>query len=501
MITIPDYNTVIWPQVLAFFRNRFPGKDTSPESFLGKLARAVARSISYWLVSLQSVDQDAVPSQKTSFTALANMAYAYGLPSNLGGYGANGATAASGGVIACTGTNGTVYPSGLFLTGPDGTTIFKTTSTVTIPGIPPGTGSISCPVVAVTTGTVGNLPSGNVLTWQSPPSGSDSSAALTTGLSGAIDVETRPALYNRVLARWQNPPKGGTAQDYRTWAESISGVYRAYVYPLRHGTGSVDVVLTTAGSGASRAPGAATQTAVASYINSVRPVTSSGVNVLLPYVGATGLTIRVRVVPSKALYAFDWALGNSTFTVASYASGPPGVITMNQSLPASLTQAVDNYQASPSIYSAPRLQVMSTGLPAPGIATPVRVVAYNAGAKTLTLENPLPAGWTTPSGGDAVYPYGGAVSLIAPSVLAYVDSLGPSRASSYADPRDAWSDTCSIFSIGEMALVATDTDGITHPASQLLGVTINGGTSDVQATDTPANGVQLLTVAKIAITD
>src|SRR5579859_4081990 len=182
-ITIPDYNTVVWPQVLAFFRNRFPGRDTSPESFLGKTARAVARAIGYFLVSLQSVDQDAVPSQKTSLAALQNMAVAFGIPADANGnFGQKPATAATGGQALCTGTNGTVYPSNALLFAPDGTTVIQLTGGVTIPGVPPGTGSVLGSFAAVTPGTVGNLPVGTVLTWQSPPVGSDPTVQLTSAL-------------------------------------------------------------------------------------------------------------------------------------------------------------------------------------------------------------------------------------------------------------------------------------------------------------------------------
>lgn len=522
-ITIPDYATVIEPQILAFLRNRFPGRDTGPESFLGKNARMVARAISYFLVSLQSVDFDAVPTQSTSLTQLQNMANAFGLPSNAGGFGANGPTTASGGVALLTGTNGTVYNNGLLLTAPDGVTTLQLSGTYTIPGMPPGHGSISGNILAVTAGSAGNLPVGTVLSWQATPSGSDNTTTLTTATSGGQDSETKAQLLARLLARFQTPPKGGATPDYKAWAESVAGVFVAYVYPRREGSGTVDIVITAAGSGAGRAPSTAVKEAVDDYINGdatenpvqvgVRPVTASGVTILLPYVAGAGLVIRVRISTSQTKYAFDWALGASTFTVASYAAGPPGVITMTQSLPASLTAAIDAYTASPSTVAAPRLQVMSAGLASPGIAIPVHAVNYNVGAKTLTLENPLPAGWVAPSAADAVYPYGAAVPIIAQGAFAtasspviagiqgYIDSLGPSRASGYATAITLWNDTARVYTIAQVALDATDTDGVTKPASGVISSTINGGTSDVEATDTLANGIQLLTCASIAVTD
>lgn len=514
MITIPDYST-IEAVVLAFYRNRFPGKDTHSESFLGKAARALARTILYLLSSLQSVDNDAVPSQKTSRVALNNMAFAYGLPSNAGGFGPNGPTAASGGLGPATGTKGSVIPDGTLLTGPDGQTVFKTSGSQTIPGTPPGSGSVNVNVVAVTAGSAGNLAAGQVLTFQAAPTGVDGTLTLTTGTSGGLDSEADAALLARIFARWQNPPKGGTAADYKSWAETVIGAFRAYVYPKRDGTGTVDIVITSAGSGAGRVPSAAVTSAVNDYINGnsvtgvvgQRPVTSSGVTAIRPSTTGGGLAIRVRVVPSASKYAFDWALGSSTLSVASYSSP---TITTNEALPASLTQTVDAYLASPTTVSPPRLQVISTGMASPGIATPVSVVAYNAGAKTLTLQTPIPSAWTAPSANDKIYPYGPIVPIVAagPSaavvagIQGYVDSLGPSRASGYANPLDVWADTASIFTVGDTALDAVDTDGVTRPVRRVLAVTINGGTTDVTATDDgTTTGVQILTCASIAVTD
>lgn len=514
MIPIPDYATVIWPQVLAFFRNRFPGRDTHPESFLGKAARALARTISYLLVSLQSVDQDAVPSQKTSRTALNNMAFAYGIPSNAGGYGSNGAVAATGGVATLTGTNGTVFPNGTLFTAPDGVTILQLSGAQTIPGNPPGSGSISGNIIAVTAGSAGNLPANTLITLQGSISGADSSFTLTTGLSGGLDSEANLPLLNRILGRWQNAPKGGASPDYRAWAEGVAGVSRAYVYLKRSGSGSVDIVITSASSGLGRDPGATVATNVGNIINGnpsanppiigLRPVTASGTNVRRPYM-PSGLAIRVRVITSQNKYAFDWSLGASTLTVASWSSP---TLTMNQALPASLTAAIDTYNASPSTVQPPRLQVIATGMPSPGIATPVNVIGYNAGTKTLTLQTPIPSAWTAPSPGDSVYPYGPAVPIVAAGssaaviagIQGYVDSLGPSRQSGYANPLDVWIDTASFIALGEVALDATDTDGLTRPVSRVLAATINGSAQDVQATDT-LSGIQLLYCASIAVTD
>lgn len=501
-ITIPSLDTVV-SDVRAFFRNRFPGRDDHSESFLGKLARAIAASLSGLHASVLAADNDAVPSSQSSDAAIEKWAETLGVPADAdGNYGREGATVASGGVGALSGTNGTIFPAGSIATAPDGVTLIQLQSEVTIPGAPPGTGTASGTFNAITAGTAGNLDADTVCTWQETPPGADSTFELTTALTGATDTETASSLLARTLTRLQQPPKGGAAVDWRTWAESIDGVERAYVYPNRGGLGTVHTVITQSGTGTSRRHGQTVQTAVTDYIDGnaaedepgVRPVTVDGYETLVPYMSTSqGLAIRTRLTPSLSKYDFDWSLGSTVRTVLSYSSG---VITLNDDIPASLQTAVDAYLAGTA--TAPRLQVISTGSV---INEPVRVVAYNTGADTLTLEDPLPDDWVTPTVGDAVYPYGPIVETIANDLLDYVDSLGPSRQGGYANPLDSWEDECAVARLTQVALTAEDSDG-TRLARDIVtsGVTINGATTDITAGDT-GNGPEMLYAASIAVTD
>jgi hypothetical protein len=483
-------------QARTFLRNAFPGKDDHPESFLGKWARVLGGVMLGILQAVEAVDNDAIPNDKTSTEGLDQQAYTFGLPSGTDGeYGRKEAVAATGGVATFTGTNGTVFEDGLTMLGPDGETQFQLDGEVTIPGVPPGTGSVSGDVIAVTAGDAGNLDAGSELTIESPPSGGDGTATLTTALSGGLDEESDAALLQRLYDRLQKPSKGGTANDFKTWCEEADDV-TAYIYPQRGGTGTVHAAITQAGTGTARVPSSTTQDAVNDYVNGstteagTRPVTVEGFEVLLPSTAAAGLAIRVRCTPSLDKYAFDWSLGATTFTVASYAAGPPGVITTTQALPDSLMAAVD-------AGDRPRIQVIISGTVVP---VQVRVTAYNSGAKTLTLENPLPSGFGTPAAGNAIYPGGPIVDTIAEDLLDYVDSLGPSRVSGYADELELWEDTCAIYRLAQTALNAEDDDG-TRLAKNIIAATIDGSATDVQADDATVDGPELLYAASIAVTD
>jgi uncharacterized phage protein gp47/JayE len=493
-ISLPTYEE-IEAQALAFARGRLPGKDTHTESWLGKIARAMARLVNGFHFSVQSADYDAVPSQNTSSAGLDRLAERMGLSNGAGGYGRSLATAATGGAGLCEGTKGITFPDGTQLLAPDGVTIIELSGDVDVPGIPPGTDSASGSFFAVTKGTGGNLAIGTVLTWINPPVGATETVTLTAALAGAEDLETDEALLARILDRWQIPAEGGTPSEYRAWAESIEGVFRAYEYNGRDGLGTVSTVITSAGTGTARIPSGSVQSDVTDYIDGSdieegqRPATVAGYSTLLPDMpAANGLTLRVRVVPSLAKYAFDWSLGTTTFTVASYTTG---VITTTEALPTSLMAAVDAGEE-------PRIQVLITN--GPVVPVMVRVTGYNSGAKTLTLD--LPDGWdaVAPVATNPIYPGGPVVEQTASDLLDYVDGLGPSRLSGFANPLDLWEDTVAVFRMAQVALDARDTDN-TKLNKNITAATVNGVATDRQAQDSTSDGPELLYAKFVAVTD
>jgi hypothetical protein len=209
-----------------------------------------------------------------------------------------------------------------------------------------------------------------------------------------------------------------------------------------------------------------------------------------------GLTIRARLKPSAKKYAWDWDNTAATYHVFAYSALPVPTLTLDQLAPASLKNAI-------SQGGTPRLQVQSTGaLP---VLVQVRAVAAadGGGKTTLTLEDPLPSNWVPPTVGDVVWAGGPIATPIAQALLAYVDSLGPSRADGYADPDDPWEDTCAIARLIEIALDVTDSDGTTRFAANVAlpdGVTINGAALDKTGLGDIAGAPQLLYATVVLVT-
>lgn len=492
-ISIPTLDT-LQSQVLAYFRTRFPGRDLGTESFLGKASRATAMALFGLYKAVEDADHDATPSANTSTDALDTWAEILGLDDGDDGYGRRGAVAATGGVVEATGTNGTVITSGLTGLAEDGVTQVEVTGgPYTI-----SSGTATVTINAVTEGEDGNLAEDEVVTWQSPPSGVDSTADVTTELSGGEDEESDSDLLERILNRLQNPPKGGTANDYNVWAEEIEGIGTAYIFPRRSGTGTVDVVVLQSGSGQSRrVTDADTIAAVQEALNNQRPVCVEDVNVMTGYMpDANALTIRVRVVPNTG-FEFDWDDTAAAYpTVLSYPSTTS--VEINGAAPTALINAI-------SAGDQPRIQIGGTGASAPVKAQSVRVTAINQvpANDILTVDTVLVG---TAVNGDVIYAGGPAVSQIQTDILAWIDeNLGPSRASGLADTVNPWEANLQIGKLIHLAIDAENSSGEKYCADVVFSgttpqATINGSVADYNPTDTVANGPEVAYAELILVT-
>ncbi|MCX8962128.1 baseplate J/gp47 family protein [Erwinia psidii] len=179
------------------------------------------------------------------------------------------ATAATG-TATFSGSAGATADSGLIIKR-DGISR-TTTEAVTIDAS--GTGAAT--VQASDVGTAGNTSAtSGMLT--SVPDGFESTV-LISDMVGGTDQETDAALLARLLEAIRRPAAGGNKYDYRNWALAVDGVTGAYVWPLRRGLGTVDVIIVS-GDGL---PSDETLAAVQAYIDDQRPVTAKNCLVLKP---------------------------------------------------------------------------------------------------------------------------------------------------------------------------------------------------------------------------
>ncbi|OHX12284.1 phage tail protein [Chromobacterium sphagni] len=151
-------------------------------------------------------------------------------------------------------------------------------------------GQANLPILANLPGSSGNQPDNLQVELMQAPPGVASKAVLMT-MKGATDTEDDQALLGRLLELIRRPPAGGNQHDYRRWAMEIDGVSAAYVYPLRRGLGTVDVVITANGG----LPSTATLAKVQDHIEDLRPVTAKSCLVLAPTPRAVDIDLALNL--------------------------------------------------------------------------------------------------------------------------------------------------------------------------------------------------------------
>lgn len=532
--------SAILSQILAFAGNRLSQWAVGDLNFVGKVARMFGIGRANFDAALRQLDADWPPSNQTSLTSLRRQMETFGLPNGSGGYGFRGPQPATGGEIIATGSLGTIYPAGSQLTAPDGTTLYVIRGgPYTIPGVPPGTGQVNIIVDAVTAGAIGNLTNPATLTWSPAPPGSASTATLIAPVEGGTDTENPGDANQRLINRLQLPPKGGAPQDYREWGEAATDNTGQPIANLRvygysggdrnsgsgggyDGVGAVVMVVTRLGSGLGRMPSADD---LLDVLRSVRgttseaglsPVGCSSIRCIAPFMDPdyTGLVIKLRVVPSKQIYGYDWRVSPTATSGASplvVDSGVSNQVRITTIAPDSLKLAIDNGE-KPRIF----IDTRTAGLPVGPVIPPMaRCVSYvdGGGMTTFTLEVPLPADYTVPSAGDLLY--AGSSSIddpatgIGKAVLDYIDNLGPSRVSGLQDPNDLWEDTAAPQGgIDAAAKNTLASDGITPlissclPGEVKIGVGVGTPIADnVQAPDNSTFGPAMLYALRILVTD
>jgi uncharacterized phage protein gp47/JayE len=204
------------------------------------------------------------------------------------------AAAAATGSVTFTVQAGAVIPSGTLLQALDGVQ-YQTTAAATVVAL-----VATAPVVGVLPAAASNRATGQSQSLVSPVVGVQSTATAGA-LTGGADVETDDALRARLLARIQQPPQGGAANDYSTWALEVAGVTRAWVYPAELGLGTVTLRFVR-DLDATLIPDAGEVATVQAYIDARRPITAQ-VAVLAPAAVALNFSISGLLPATAAVQA------------------------------------------------------------------------------------------------------------------------------------------------------------------------------------------------------
>jgi uncharacterized phage protein gp47/JayE len=266
-------------------------------------------------------------------------------------------------------------------------------------------GYVDCDVVAIDTGSATRLNAGETLTFLATPAGLNDDAELQLDLDeDGTDKESNGAYQIRILNRLSNPPLGGAQNDYVQWALDQAGIAAAFCYPVRAGTGSVDLAALHEGSGNARVLLAGEVTALQAAIAALKPV---AVTFRVLTVVPRAVNVEYKFLPDGDVQSeCDW---NDAVAPLVLAWQPGGVARKLQ---------FQGGTRPPDM--VPGMRIIHHAI-AGGSTGQEFVIESLSGADAVILETaPNPA----PVNNDVIYSGGPLVQPIRAAIQALIDSLG-----------------------------------------------------------------------------
>ena len=305
----------LYARWIADVQSRIEGASAAiRRSVLAVLGAALTAAIHSLYALAQEIGKQSVPYTATG-TQLEGWASLWGLARRSAGLAI--------GTAVATGTPGAEVPADASLVSAAGQEY------VVLDGVfLDGAGEATLNLEAVEAGSAGNLATGEVLSFVSAPEGVNTTATVDAdGLAGGSDIESDDQLRARLMQRIQNPPHGGNDGDYIFWAQSVTGLEQAWVFPLYSGAGTVRVYIAEAdydSANPNHASGALVST-VQDYIDTVRPVTAT-VEIVAPVRQPVDITISAGP-DSPALRA---AIEASLAEVFAREAEPEGTVRLSK---------------------------------------------------------------------------------------------------------------------------------------------------------------------------
>lgn len=284
------------------------------------------------------------------------------------------------------------------------------------------------------------------------------------------DREDPGAYRLRILSRISSPPLGGAQEDYVQWALEEPEIAAAFAYPLRRGAGSVDVTALHKGSGAARILTEGERGDLEAKMNAKRPVSVRAFRVLKVVAEPANVEVTIQTNGEPA-YAFDW--DDST---------PPNVNAYNAG---TRTVTLDEAARPPSMDAGDRVIVSD------GATGRERVIeTLGPGANEFVFEADSNA--DEPTGASVLYSGGPVVQPVRRAILALIDSLG--TANPDAKRYGAWEGNLRPSALSRVATAIT---GVLDGAVVTPAATVEA--SDPTAIPTADDTVGLITPGRIIV--
>lgn len=282
--------------LIAAFSSRFPNKNVNKHGGIYKRQSVVALGLTDAHYHIRQVGKDVMPDTADTFEMQDRHLGIWGVDRK-GAVGASRSLA-----LRVFGTVAAPVPAFEPMVHVASGLTYETRSG----GVIGAAGHLDVDVAAISTGEVTNLEAGEQLQFSATPPGLKANARITLELKNGIDQEGVPDAGDRLLARIRKRGGGGNRDDFEAFVlEAADYVATAYVYPHRHGAGSVDLAALKKGSGSARLLDASERQEVFDHVNPIRLVTGTP-RVL--EVTILDVDLDLVILPeADPAYAFDWS--------------------------------------------------------------------------------------------------------------------------------------------------------------------------------------------------
>lgn len=295
-----------------------------------------------------------------------------------------------------------------------------------------GESEIALNFAGVDTGSTTNPPVGTELTWVNPPLGSDPTCVILETFEGGFEAEGDADFAKRIRTRIRSKPGAGNGAQMRIWAQSANvAVEDAFVYScaFHAGTELVAVVQKRGTKVGPLARVASFQTlniCTAFLVPPSSPVVPAGTHVLVTSVMPEGTDLALQLAMPKGSTG-GWV--DVTPWPEFSPAYPYGVLVTNVT---SATKFQVTTDVAPEGGGTPALALWKAATSEFEELDVASVVDLGADVYEVTLNN---AASFTPILGTPLSPTNARADVVALSIQAYFDGLGPGEVVGTGDVR------------------------------------------------------------------
>lgn len=349
-----------------------------------------------------------------------------------------------------------------------------------------GGGVWTATFVAQNAGLASNPIVGATMQWDSVPANSNPLSTVSSVTTPGADIESETDYAKRIIDTIRERPASGNRSDVRSWANTVTGVFSSFVYPLRlpavagESLGCFTIVPVGPPDGDTPVypthPRLLNLTKINQVIGYIEGTNDADGNAVagkqLRHVGMKPTNMSVVQGTAESL---DVTLTIETSPDADFEYTGAPLVLSGVSTISTFTSAGNH-----SVLLGKRVQVHVGVQYARGgyVTRTVVGASYNGISTLITLDSPLPIAGSNDSFGSILYGIPANWSLIKSKMFAYFDTFGPNGNGRW--PNDVTEPTefsqsssiAAVMSVAGSKEVTVSTSGVTSPTLEFGVVTL-----------------------------